>query len=69
MRGRPLPRLEEIRSNRGMTRRQLAAQSGVDYVTLWRVERKSGGASPFTVRRIAAALDVSETALEETAIV
>jgi len=52
-------KLRELRRRRVLTLRELEAQSGVSYATVWRLE--SGGATdarPSTIRKLAKALGV-----------
>jgi hypothetical protein len=55
---RKLPGLKAARDNRGYTVRELDYLSGVNYVTISRLERGLAKARPATVEKLADALDV-----------
>src|SRR5208337_3266710 len=56
-------RIRSLRSQRGMTRKMLAAQSGVSERFLAELETGSGNASVLLLRHLARALDVPVTSL------
>lgn len=51
-------KLRALRRRQVMTLRELEAESGVAYNTIWRLENNRGGAQPRTIRKLAAALGV-----------
>ncbi|MDP9357291.1 MAG: helix-turn-helix domain-containing protein, partial [Chloroflexota bacterium] len=56
--------LRRERMRRALTQKELAAQAGVSYVTLSRMENGSGGpVRPPTLRKIAEALDLAPDVL------
>lgn len=60
-----MTQLRKVREQAGMTRKELATISGIDYMTLYKIE--TGVLRPFPGwrRRIAAALGVDEKVLFE----
>ncbi len=56
-------KLKEARTRRLMTQVQLADKSGVNQVTIARIERNQVDPRFSTIRRLAKALDVDPTAL------
>lgn len=52
-----------VREEKGVSRTELAARSGLNYVTLWRLESCKFGATPHTVSLISEALGVPEEQL------
>lgn len=55
--------MEELRQDRNLTRKELAALALVDPMTIYRLERGLGRPRPRTVRRLAAALRISPAEL------
>jgi transcriptional regulator with XRE-family HTH domain len=56
-------KLKEVRTRRLLTQVQLADKSGVNQVTIARIERNQVDPRFSTIRRLAAALDVDPTEL------
>ena len=54
-----MEKLKELRVERALSLRELAAESGLSHNTIWQLERGKGGAHPRTVRLLAKALDVA----------
>ena len=50
-------RLRELRMKRGLSLRELAAQSGVAFASLWKIETGRYNASAEVLAKICAALD------------
>lgn len=63
LRGYLLPGLLSAMQKSGISRKELADKSGVNYTTLWRLESCKYGASPATLSQIAEALGVPESVL------
>jgi transcriptional regulator with XRE-family HTH domain len=59
-------KLRELRRLRVLTLRELEAESGVSYNTIWRLENGYRQARPSTIRRLAAALGVEPAELVVT---
>ena len=55
----PLPRLRELRQSRGLSQRELGQLARVSSGTVYRLEHGLRGAYPGTVRKLAAALEVT----------
>ena len=56
-------KLKELRQRRVLTLRELEAESGVSYNTIWRLENGYTDARPSTIRKLAAALGVEASEL------
>ncbi len=56
-------KLRELRRLRVLTLRELEAESGVSYNTIWRLENGHRQARPSTIRRLAVALGVEASEL------
>jgi transcriptional regulator with XRE-family HTH domain len=52
-------KLKELRTERSLSLRELAAASGLSHNTIWQLERRKGGAHPRTVRKLADAFGVA----------
>ncbi len=50
--------IRDLRYERGLTYRELAAKAGVNYSTIWRIEHGERGGSVALLKRIADALGV-----------
>jgi len=59
-------RLRELREDRTLSARELAALAGVHYNTILRLENNQGGAQPRTLRKLAAALGVEPRELRSS---
>lgn len=57
--GTRVPRLREWRRRRYLSKEELAAASGVSWFTIWRAESNRGGVRNSSLKKLAAALDVS----------
>ncbi len=55
--------LRELRRSRGLSQRELGRQAKVASTTVYRLENRLRGAYPTTVRKLAAALEVSTAEL------
>ena len=55
----PLPHLREVRQSRGLSQRELGQLARVSSGTVYRLENGLRGAYPGTVRKLAAALEVT----------
>ena len=55
----PLPHLRELRQSRGLSQKELGELAEVASGTVYRLENGLRGASPGTVRKLAAALEVT----------
>jgi transcriptional regulator with XRE-family HTH domain len=58
-------KLRELREDRTLSARELAALAGVHYNTVLRIENNQGGTHPRTLRMLAAALGVEPRELKE----
>ncbi len=58
-----MDKLRELRRLRVLTLRELEAESGVSYNTIWRLENGYRQARPSTIRKLAVALGVEASEL------
>ena len=58
-----MEKLKELRTDRALSLRELAAESGVSHTTIWKLEQGREEAHPRTIRRLAEALGVAPRAL------
>ena len=54
-----MEKLRELRTERALSLRELAAASGLSHNTIWQLETGSGGAHQRTVRKLAEAFGVT----------
>ena len=54
-----MEKLRELRTERALSLRELAAASGLSHNTIWQLERGDGGAHPRTVRKLAEVFGVT----------
>ena len=52
-------KLKELRTERSLSLRELAAASGLSHNTIWQLEHGKGGAHPRTIRKLAEAFGVA----------
>lgn len=52
-------KLKELRADRALSLRELAAESGVSHTTIWKLEQGREDAHPRTIRLLAGALGVA----------
>lgn len=62
-RGIALPHLRAWRNRKGLSQRELAEKSGVQYSQISRIETQGQHVMPTTIRRLAAALDITREEL------
>ena len=56
-------KLKHLRQLRALTLRELGAESGVSYATIWRIENGYSDVRPSTIRKLARALEVDTAEL------
>ena len=54
-----MEKLRELRTDRALSLRELAAASGLSHNTIWQLERGEGNAHPRTIRKLAEAFGVT----------